>query len=313
MDRFSAETTTSPGPPDSQLVDAPVTMAVDDSSGFSAENTTSPGPPDSQFIDAPVTMAVDDSSGQSVPDVLLGKSGDIAPTEREPSTHPFASVDVTPPPDSDIGGCVATAAELKTVSSTRSSSTTPTITPRSPSPPPPLTAIDEKRVPSFLRSHGKGKREVDIFNYLNRVKDPRFQQLLMHYIRIEANDKSGVAGSLPTAKRPVEISVWTARARPASLPDFTKGKRTFSDFVDSIFVWWGSIQPSWRSFERGKVSREVRGEWDTLYSPCINGLLNVVILAYWWVRILEEQKPEDGVRTHYEQFADDVAWVFSNL
>jgi hypothetical protein len=37
------------------------------------------------------------------------------------------------------------------------------------------------------------------------------------------------------------------------------------------------------------------------------------MLAYWWVRVLEEQEPMGGVRADYEQFADDVAWVLSNL
>lgn len=59
-------------------------------------------------------------------------------------------------------------------------------------------------------------------------------------------------------------------------------------FVDSVFEWWGSIQPSWRIFERNRVSREVNGGWEALRSPRINGLLNVLILAYWWVQILDD-------------------------
>ena len=92
-----------------------------------------------------------------------------------------------------------------------------------------------------------------------------------------------------------------------------QGKSTLITFVDSIFVWWGSIQPSWRVFERGKVSREVGGEWEILCAPSINGLLNVVILAYWWAKILKEDGPKGGVRTDYEFFAEDVSWVLSNL
>jgi hypothetical protein len=84
-------------------------------------------------------------------------------------------------------------------------------------------------------------------------------------------------------------------------------------FVDSIFAWWSSLQPSWRPFERGVVSREVHGEWGHLCAPRINGLLNVVILVYWWSRILEEQKPADSIRADYHFFADDVSWVLSNL
>ena len=39
----------------------------------------------------------------------------------------------------------------------------------------------------------------------------------------------------------------------------------------------------------------------------------MVILVYWWSRILEEQKPTVGVGADYEFFADDVSWVLSNL
>ena len=173
--------------------------------------------------------------------------------------------------------------------------------------------IDEASVPDFLLRHRKGKRVVNIFDYLKRVEDPHFQRVLFHYLHFEINDKSGMSGSLPTAKRPAEISQWSSRARPANLPDYMKGNRTFADFVDSVFTWWASIQPSWRTFGRGTVSHEVQGEWGILHSPRINGLLNIVMLVYWWVRILEEHKPKDGVRADYELFAEDVVWVFSKL
>ena len=182
-------------------------------------------------------------------------------------------------------------------------------------PPSPVLSydIDEDIVPTFLRHHGKGRRAVNIFAYLSEVEDPRFRQILFYYIHFELNDKSGLHGSLPTSNRPTEISQWTSRARPAHLPDYTKGQRTFANFVDSIFVWWAFIQPSWRSFKRGEVSRKIRGGWDVLHVPRVNGLLNVVMLAYWWAKVLEEEGPEDGMRADYEQFADDVAWVFCNL
>ena len=173
--------------------------------------------------------------------------------------------------------------------------------------------INPSEVPAFLRCHGKGNRRVDIHDYLNKVKDPRFQQILFNYLRFEIDNKSSANGSLPTASRPPEIVQWTSRARPASLPDFTTGKRTFPMFVDSILTWWASLQPSWRSLERGVVSREISGDWGTLCAPGINGLLNVVILVYWWSRTLDEKKPKDGVRVDYEIFADDVSWVLSNL
>ena len=175
-----------------------------------------------------------------------------------------------------------------------------------------LDDVDEASIPTFLLHHGKGKREVNIFGYLSKVEDPLFQQALFHYLRFEINELKG-AGSLPTINCPAEIGQWSSRARPASLPEYTKGGQSLMDFADSVFEWWARIQPPWRKFKHGKVSREVRGGWDTLCATGINRLLNVVVLIYWWIRILEEDKPEDGVRAEYESFAEDVAWVFSNL
>jgi hypothetical protein len=262
-------------------------------------------------------MGVGDTHSKSK---IPGQSGNVSPSEAEAAADIPPSVDTVAPPD--CGGEVSAenttpiAADVTAQPTTKTSSVHPSIvtpTSTSHSPPPALTDINLESVPAFLRSHGKGKREVNIFNYLNQVQDPRFRQVLLHYIRIESADKSGVDRNLPTAKRPVEISQWSSRARPASVPDFPRGSRTFLGFVDSVFVWWESIQPSWRSFKRGRVSREVGGEWDALQAPRINGLLNVVILVYWWVRILEERRLQDGARSDYEEFADDVAWVFSNL
>lgn len=102
--------------------------------------------------------------------------------------------------------------------------------------PPPVSAcpIDVEEVPAFLLSHAKGNHHVNIFKYLNELQDPRFQQVLSHYIKFKISDGSNTSGSLPTAGRPVGITQWTSRARPASLPDYKKGGRTFCMFVDSI-------------------------------------------------------------------------------
>ena len=269
-----------------------------------ASDSTSPVPAVTAIPDAVTDTPHPISRINSLAVATPTSSLDIVPTETEVIRNTGAE-------DS-----TATSPEDPTVSDTQ----VPTPTEASSTPdstlhlsPVSLNIIDEVNIPTFLLHHGKGKREVNIFGYLKQVKDPRFQRVLFFYLNFEINDKSGTSGSLPTAKRPAEITQWSSRARPATLPDYGKGKRTFADFVDSVFTWWAFIQPSWRTFERGKVSREVQGEWGDLHSPRINGLLNVVMLVYWWVRILEEQKPKDSVRADYEFFAKDVAWVFSKL
>ena len=176
-----------------------------------------------------------------------------------------------------------------------------------------LDDIDDATIPIFLLRHGTGSRQVNIFNYLKSVKDLHFQRVLFYYLRFEINTGSEPNRTLPTTKRPPEIALWTAKARPAGLPNYKKGKRSFATFVDSVLEWWAFIQPPWRTFARGRVSRKVHGGWDVLVAPRINGLLNVVVLVYWWFKILEEDKPKGSVRADYELFADDVAWVLSKL
>jgi len=258
------------------------------------------------------TVDVIGSPSGAAPRTTSHASG-IPPVETE-HIHP-SEIDVTPAAVTEPINATETEttpiAEPELVRLAPIAGASSVVTPAT-TPPALSNEIDAGNIPTFLRVHGTGSRKVDIFAYLNEVQDPHFREVLFHYIDFELNDKSGTNGSLPTAKRPAEISQWTSKARPASIPDYTKGKRTFQAFVDSILAWWGSLQPSWRSFKRGAVSRGVQGDWAALHAPRINGLLNVVILVYWWARILE-QDPVGGVRADYEYFADDVAWVFSQL
>lgn len=258
--------------------------------------------------DGPTAADVDDFIAANANDPIVTNTySPIATNANDPRT---ANIDVprtastNDPPAASAGN--PTIIDVGVLTSTKA-------TPRSPSSPASWDDIDEKGIPAFLLRHGSGKREVNIFEYLRGVEDPHFQQVLLHYLHFEMKNKSGKGGSLPTTGRPVEISQWSSRARPANLPNFKPGKRSFAQFIDSALSWWASIQPSWRNFERGKVSREVKGRWDALHATQINGLLNVVILVYWWIRVVKEGKLEDGTRADYIFFAEDVAWVLSNL
>ena len=248
---------------------------------------------------------------------------DLPSTESEapgvPSTHedPPAPTEADTPPTTLASEVInATSAESAgngSVAQT-ASITDPQFAMTTATPPPTFSVpINPEAVPPFLRDHGKGTRWVNIFAYLKEVQDPRFQQVLTNYLSFEINDKSGLHGTLPTPNRPPQVGQWIAKARSTNLPDYKKGGRMFSMFVDTIFTWWSSLQPPWRSFERGIVSRQVQGSWGSLHCPHINGLLSIVILVYWWSHILDEEDPEDGVCADYNFFADDVAWVLSNL
>ena len=309
--------------PSSTIPDVDVTMSVDCPDSLSTDTATtnmSISPTDLQPPDVNVTMSVDHTDTLSTDTATTNMS--ISPTDLQP---PNISADTV---DGDDSGVVS-AAEVKTTPTAETGVTPATeaevvIGPGSVAGVPSITTtvtpplassniVDVGGVPSFLRSHSKGNRRVDIFNYLNEVQDPRFCKVVYHYINFEISDNSCTNGSLPTANRPIEISQWSSRACPAAPPDHKKGKRTFVMFVDSVFAWWHSLQPLWRTFQRGMVSRTVKGDWGVLRAPRINGLLNVIILVYWWARVLEEQEPGGGARADYEFFADDVAWVLLHL
>lgn len=158
----------------------------------------------------------------------------------------------------------------------------------------------ELKVPDFLI--GKSC----IYEYLSLVKESRFCGLLQAYITFELADRSCIRGVVPTYRRPKAVGWWSSRARPSKLPPYD----SLNSFKADIVEWWVAIQPGWREIQPGKVSR-VEGDWERLYQPGINGLLNIIILAYWWARILTE-RDSVGDET-YSWFVSDVTWVLSQL
>jgi len=170
--------------------------------------------------------------------------------------------------------------------------------PLSPSPEP--VSGSKLGIPDFLT----GKH--DIYGYLSSVEEARYQDLLKGYIAFELADCSPIRGTLSTAHCPKGVTWWSSRARPNKLPPYD----SFNSFTAGVVEWWQFIQPMWRKIEPGQISR-TGGDWERLYQPGINGLLNVVILAYWWARILDER--EVPVDDNYIWFVSDVTWVLSQL
>lgn len=160
---------------------------------------------------------------------------------------------------------------------------------------PPAAAI-----PAFLTGRH------NIYIYLSTVEESGFQDLLNNYVLFERTNRSHIRGALGTNGRPKAIGWWSGRARPDRLPPYDSLK----SFTSSIVKWWILLQPEWRNIESGEISRGV-GDWERLYQPGTNGLLNIVVLAYWWAKILDQR--EAVVDRTYAWFVADVAWVFSQL
>lgn len=165
---------------------------------------------------------------------------------------------------------------------------------------PPVSNLGpELEIPNFLTKN-------NIYGYLSGVGEAGFHDLLKIYVTFELANHSSIRGVLPTVRRPKAIAWWTGRARPSKTPPFDSLK----SFTNSIVQWWVTIQPRWRKIEPGKTFRD-EGDWENLYQPGLNGLLNVVILARWWAGILGERgNPVDET---YSWFVSDVTWVLSQL
>ena len=167
-------------------------------------------------------------------------------------------------------------------------------------PPSPSPIPDPSEVPAFLI----GKNNV--YGYLSCAKETGFRNLLKVYITFELADRSCVRSGHSTTNRPHAVGWWTSRARPNKPPPYDSLK----SFTKSIITWWVTIQPRWRKIKPGTVSR-VEGDWEYIYKPGINGFLNIVALAYWWSKILEERG--SGVDETYVWFVSDVTWVLTQL
>jgi hypothetical protein len=177
----------------------------------------------------------------------------------------------------------------------------PTKTPAAP-PQPPLPVPDpgpKLEIPKFLV-------EREIYSYLSSVEEPAFRDLLKNYITFELADNSGIRGTLSTSHRPEAIAWWRSRARPSRTPPF----HDFSSLTADIIRWWITLQPRWRKIKLGETFCG-EGDWEDLYQPGINGLLNVVILAHWWAKILKDRG--FAVNNTYSWFVSDVTWVLSKL
>ena len=159
----------------------------------------------------------------------------------------------------------------------------------------------EPAIPDFLTT------KSDIYDYLTSIDEPGFRALINNYIAFELANHSGHRGNFTTSNRPKGVGWWIDRTRPDRLPPYD----SLTSFGRSIVKWWIFIQPDWRSdLKCGETLRE-GGCWEQLYQPGINGLLNVVILVYWWTKILKERgQPADEA---YHWIVADITWVLSQL
>ena len=250
----------------------------------------SPGPGSNTEPETPNTDTIAPTPGAHTNPTKDATTIDAAPTPRRSHT---VSMDV------DVSGVASETGDTTGVG-VRRARNIPATPPQLPSPPPVPGRGSKLKIPDFL----VGKK--NIYHYFSSLDDTGFRNLLNGYIIFESANRSNIRGSFTTAYRPRAIEWWSSRARPDKIPPFDSLK----SYADSVVEWWIFIQPDWRGIQLGVISR-VEGDWERLYQPGVNGLLNVVALAHWWARIFKERKID--VDETYSWFVSDVTWVLSQL
>ena len=239
-----------------------------------------------------------DHNDLDIPDTTT--ANETGPESKGVNNSPAPSTDVDEPA-ANSGVSDPTRVGVRRVRELINASANPSH-PSSPSPPP--ESDSEREIPDFL----VGKNNV--YGYLSDINETGFRKLLKTYITFEltvkVSDPSHLRGMLTTARRPNVVGWWSSRARPNRDPPYD----SLHSLAKSIVEWWIFIQPPWRKIQPCETARN-GGDWERLYQPGINGLLNVVILAYWWAKISMERGSD--VNDTYSWFVSDVTWVLSQL
>ena len=83
------------------------------------------------------------------------------------------------------------------------------------------------------------------------------------------------------------------------------------EFRDGWWLWWGGLQPSWRSVDvRGRPLDPGVGDgpWDALQKPGSNGVMIILLSLVWWWEIATVATMDD-----LRAAIDDVTWVLSRM
>ena len=106
------------------------------------------------------------------------------------------------------------------------------------------------------------------------------------HLLIEYECKHGFAegGSVTTADRPSEVSLWKKNAwKRASIVTINRRDRIGSEF----WCWWKNAQPSWRELSDGDLPldshhRSCTGDWQELDICGPNGIISFVVALRFW-------------------------------
>ncbi|THU91227.1 hypothetical protein K435DRAFT_674504 [Dendrothele bispora CBS 962.96] len=120
--------------------------------------------------------------------------------------------------------------------------------------------------------------------------------------------------------RPRVLEAWLKSKRKVVCPGPME-EMSVDEMESDTVVWWNSIQPEWRTLpwdgpeiKDGEWVREVKGDWDHLRTPGINGLYSVLACMQWWLILeQEEEMDSDMASWNWKKVLSDIVWVIKTM
>ncbi|PPQ78995.1 hypothetical protein CVT26_003941 [Gymnopilus dilepis] len=134
-----------------------------------------------------------------------------------------------------------------------------------------------------------------------------WQLMTAEWVRFEKlNNFEESSKKLKPTNRPAAVGDWIKRARSSTYrPNIDVNK-----FQSDFWAWYCNIQPKWRSISDGNTPMEVRGKWDEVDVPGVNGWPSVVAaLFFWGVALGQARNQSDS----WYSAVNDAYWVLNQL
>jgi hypothetical protein len=87
-----------------------------------------------------------------------------------------------------------------------------------------------------------------------------------------------------------------------------------TEYGQSWWMWWKTLQPKWRDIGEGKLSREVPEgeEWSQICRGGANGFFMIVLTLGWWI-MAADQNTEQRTDENLCLAMEDVEWVLDRM
>ncbi|THU82147.1 hypothetical protein K435DRAFT_692084, partial [Dendrothele bispora CBS 962.96] len=125
--------------------------------------------------------------------------------------------------------------------------------------------------------------------------------------------------ALPSSKRPQAVSDWVHSGRTDTLPACLCNDGDVVKLEKDVLTWWNKLQPSWRKLTEEELptrawSQEVKGSWEVLACPGVNGLYSVMACLQWWMILLPSVDGDsDAAPEAWKDLIKDLVFVIDSV